>query len=90
MSDKTIPLLLTSCIIVSAKYTALSDTELRLTETIKSLEKWTTTPDIEKIVICDGSGFDITPYVHHLKDKGEFTRGLHVRRSKRQDRRHLS
>lgn len=70
MSDKTIPLLLTSCIIVSAKYTALSETELRLTETIKSLEKWTTTPDIGKIVICDGSGFDITPYVHHLKDKG--------------------
>ena len=69
MNNKTIPLLLTSCIVVSAKYTALSDTKLRLTETIKSLEKWASTPGIEKIVVCDGSDFDLTPYVHNLKDK---------------------
>lgn len=69
MNNKSIPLLLTSCIVVSAKHTALSDSKLRLTETIKSLEQWFTTPGIEKIVVCDGSGFDLTPFVHHLTNK---------------------
>ena len=66
----TIPLLLTSSIVVSAKHTLLSDTKLRLTETIKSIEKWASTPGIGKIVVCDGSDFDLTPYAHHLRDNG--------------------
>lgn len=63
----TPPVLLTSAIHVSAPLTALTDTALRLEAHLASLRAWARTPRVQKIVICDGSGFDFEPHVDLIR-----------------------
>ena len=60
------PLLLTSCISVSAKNTKIIDHNLRIDLTIKAIEKWLRISMDIKIVICDGSNYDFTPLIYDL------------------------
>jgi len=58
------PLLLTSCVAVSAKNTQIIDLTLRIELTIKAIIKWISISKEIKIVICDGSNFDFTQIIH--------------------------
>ncbi len=58
------PLLLTSCVAVSAKNTQIKDQNLRIALTMKAIEKWFTISKAIKIVICDGSNYDFTTIIH--------------------------
>ena len=61
------PLLLTSAIHVSAPLTNLTDAKQRLDAHLDSLAEWSRTPDVEEIVICDGSGYDLEPHLAPLR-----------------------
>jgi hypothetical protein len=57
----SIPILLTSAVRVSAQHTALRDADERLRLTLDSIARWRQTPGIRAVVVCDGSGFDLSP-----------------------------
>lgn len=54
------PLLVTSSIGVNAPYVKLADPQARLQHTLTSLERWLQIAPELRIVVCDGSGFDLT------------------------------
>lgn len=61
-----IPILITSAINVSAKQTMLTDVDVRLRLTLQSIEQWRSTPMVSHVVVCDGSGFDLGPYIKNM------------------------
>jgi hypothetical protein len=65
-SPRRLPVLVTSAIKVSAGNTALRSVEERVRETIRGLGAWMSTPDVEELIVCDGSGFDLTPHLQDL------------------------
>lgn len=54
------PLLLTSCVAVSAPFTELRDQNLRIKLTLIAIAKWLEIDASISIIICDGSGYDFT------------------------------
>jgi len=62
-----IPVLLTSAINVSSSQTKLLDVNARLKATIKSIHQWLLISGVERIVICDGSGYDLTEHINELR-----------------------
>jgi hypothetical protein len=58
MPNKLPPLLVTSCVYVSAPFVGLSNAESRIELTLAAIERWLQTEKSLKIVICDGSGYD--------------------------------
>lgn len=62
-----IPLLITSAINVEAPNTKLSDSSERLFHTLTALRGWLAVGAFQRIVVCDGSNFDLTPHLHELK-----------------------
>lgn len=56
----TIPLLLTSSVVVHDHGVALSDTQERMRLTLESIGEWLRIDPALKIVICDGSNFDFS------------------------------
>jgi len=56
-------LLLTSSIVVSAPYVAISDPSHRVKLTLDSIKQWLEIAGDLNIVICDGSGYDLTQEV---------------------------
>ena len=63
MTQVGIPVLITSAINVSASHTVLIDVEDRLRLTLQSIEHWRSMPMVSYVVVCDGSGFDLRPYI---------------------------
>lgn len=61
-----IPLLITSSIIASAPKTMLSNSSERLLETIKALGQWIEMGVTDKIIVCDGSNFDLAPHIANV------------------------
>jgi len=59
------PLLVTSCVGVSAKYTQIRDRTRRIELTIKAIEKWNSISKEIKIVICDGSNYNFSNIIHN-------------------------
>jgi hypothetical protein len=66
VTKEDIPILITSAINVSADKTALRNSSDRLTETLKGLQEWLRLPCAPRIVLCDGSGFDLGPFLADL------------------------
>jgi len=60
------PLLLTSCVITSAPFTRLTDTNKRIELTIHSIKEWIRIQPEIKIVICDGSDYDFSHITNKL------------------------
>jgi len=60
------PLLLTSCVNVSAPFTQIRNKQVRIELTIKSIIKWVTIEPEIKIVICDGSNFDFSSIIANI------------------------
>ena len=58
MDFKNIPLLLTSAINPVANHTTLQNQDERINATIKSIKNWHKI-GIKKIILCDGTGFDL-------------------------------
>ena len=56
-------MLITSAINVAAAHTALIDPTTRLELTLKGIEQWRKTQGVSKVIVCDGSGFDLTTYI---------------------------
>ena len=54
------PLLLTSCVTISAPSTQIQDKDNRIALTIASIERWLHITNNLKIVICDGSNYDFS------------------------------
>lgn len=55
-----IPVLLTSAVRVSARHTTLQDADERLRLTLDSIDLWRRTPGVTAVVVCDGSGVDLS------------------------------
>ena len=55
-----IPILLTSAVYVSAPLTNLTNTNARIDAVLISIMEWAKDSKVDKIVICDGSGFDFS------------------------------
>ncbi len=62
-----IPVLLTSAVRVSAQHTALQDAGERLRLTLESVALWRRTPGVSVVVLCDGSGVDLSASVPPAK-----------------------
>lgn len=67
-----IPVLITSAVNVFAEHTRLNDVQVRLQLTLQSIEKWRSTPLVSHVVVCDGSGFDLEPYIKNINADGEY------------------
>jgi len=67
---KDIPLIITSAINVNALRTKLSEGHERLRLTLEGLRAWMSLRAFTRIVICDGSGFDLAPYLNQLRESG--------------------
>lgn len=61
-------LLITSAVKPVAKFTKFQDTEKRITATLDSILMWATI-GAKKIVICDGSGYDLTKDINKISEK---------------------
>ncbi len=59
-------MLITSAINVAADQTALVDRDRRLALTLAAVEKWRLTPGIRDVVVCDGSGFDLSTLIRAM------------------------
>lgn len=57
------PVLLTSCITVSDHSVSLKDEESRIHLTLESIKNWLNISSALKLVICDGSSFDLSDIV---------------------------
>jgi hypothetical protein len=68
---RDVPVLLTSAIKVSAQQTVLTDSDARLALTLQSIEHWRRIPGVRQVVVCDGSGFDLSAHI-----KGQGAQGL--------------
>ena len=53
-------LLISSAVTVTAPFTALIDSSLRISSTLHAIKKWLEYSRDMKIVICDGTGFDFS------------------------------
>jgi len=62
-----VPLLITSAINVEAPNTKLSDSGERLLHTLAALGQWLALGAFKRIVVCDGSNFDLTSHMQDLK-----------------------
>lgn len=58
-----IPVLITSAINVSASHTLLIDADIRLHLTLKSIDHWRSKAMVSYVIVCDGSGYDLKPYI---------------------------
>lgn len=65
-----LPVLITSAINVSAKKTILSDADQRLRKTIAAINHWRKTPLVTTVIVCDGSGFDLSGHVRTHNERG--------------------
>ena len=61
--SNAMPLIVTSAITVNANRTRLNASDERLRLTLKALEAWVTLSAFRRIVVCDGSGFDMAPHL---------------------------
>ena len=64
---KKIPLLITTCIKVSAIAAKITDPQERLTLTLEGIAKWLTNPAVESLVVVEGSDYDFSAKVDSLK-----------------------
>jgi len=58
-----IPILITCAIKVNAPYTQLSNAQERLELLISSIIQWNNINGVKRLVICDGSGYDLTEHI---------------------------
>jgi hypothetical protein len=65
-----IPLIITSAINVHAVRTKLRSSNERLRLTLEGLREWMSLRVFRRIVVCDGTGFDMTPHLNELIDTG--------------------
>lgn len=88
MRQDTVPLLITSAVDIAAGRTALSDPALRLQKTLDSIARWRRSPGVGRVVVCDGSGVDLSPHVPAADDPraGVPCEFLHFRNSQDQVR----
>lgn len=63
MSDKKIPVLLTSSVVAYDTGVALADTNERVRLAVESVARWLSIDPTLPLVLCDGSSFDFTPIV---------------------------
>ena len=63
MSLPSVPILLTSSVVVHDAGVALKDTDLRTQLALDSVREWLRVAPGARLVLCDGSGFDFTPAV---------------------------
>lgn len=66
-----IPLLITSAINVHAVRTKLRNSDERLRLTLEGLRAWMALRAFRRIVVCDGTGFDMTPHLNQLNESGD-------------------
>lgn len=57
------PILLTSSVIAMDSTVALKNQDKRIFHTLESIDKWSHISPSSKFVICDGSGFDFSPFL---------------------------
>ena len=65
---KDIPLVITSAINVHAVRTKLRNSDERLRLTLEGLTAWMALRAFRRIVVCDGTGFDMTPHLNQLNE----------------------
>jgi len=70
-SEKDIPLIITSAIKVNANRTQLSDCDERLSRTLEGVRAWMSIRAFRRIVVCDGSGFDMSRSLLQLNESGD-------------------
>jgi len=63
LNSKDIPILLTSSIVAHDQSVVLKSSEARLGLVIKSIEQWLKVDPQQRLVLCDGSNFDISKIV---------------------------
>lgn len=68
MSQATIPILITSAVDVTAERTRLGDPAQRLQKTLEGIARWRRSGAVGRVVVCDGSGFDLSPHVPDADD----------------------
>ena len=68
---RNIPLIVTSAINVHALRTDLRDSDERLRLTLEGLRAWMSLRVFRRIVICDGTGFDMSPHLKQLSESGD-------------------
>lgn len=61
-----LPLLITTCIEVSATGVELADSRERLALTLQAIANWLSIPAVESLVITDGSDYDFSQQVNEL------------------------
>jgi hypothetical protein len=59
----SMPVLITTAIAVSSPQTLLTDSKVRLELTVESIRRWRFTRGISGVVVCDGSGYDLSPHI---------------------------
>lgn len=77
MNFKNIPLLITSAINPVANYTNLKNQKERINATKKSISFWINI-GIKKIILCDGSGYDLKKNFSNLIDKQNQTHQIEL------------
>ena len=65
-----IPLIITSAINACAERTQLRSNNERLRLTLEGLREWMSHRVFRRIVVCDGTGFDLTPHLNELNRPG--------------------
>lgn len=70
MTKTALPVLITSAINVSANKTILSDADQRLSKTIAAIKHWQQIPLVNTVIVCDGSGFDLSEHISTPGDRG--------------------
>lgn len=71
MKKTALPVLITSAINVSANKTILSDADQRLSKTIAAIKHWRQTPQVNSVIVCDGSGFDLSEHISTSDETGQ-------------------
>ena len=70
LPSNAIPLIVTSAITINASRTRLTASHERLRLTLEALKVWMTISAFPRIVVCDGSGFDMAPHLQQLSEQG--------------------
>ena len=78
MNFKNIPLLITSAINPVANYTNLKNQEERINATKKSIDFWLSIGIKKKIVLCDGSDYDLKKNFSNLIEKENQTHQIEL------------
>lgn len=60
-----VPIVMPSAVRAIAPFTRINQPEARLSLVLDGIEKWKSISPTSPIVICDGSGYDLTPEVHY-------------------------